>query len=185
MVRNLDIAAVRSFLTVAELGGFTRASTQLHLTQSAVSLQIKRLEETFGRPSFERSVRGVTLTTHGEQFVDHARRLLAANDETWSRINLGAARRRDHPRLARRSALPARAAGYKRIRARPSPGKGAAAVGETITLKERFARGELNVILTTEAEAGPGIVDAAESKVREAASRLREASGVETDRDRR
>ena len=54
MTRNLDIAAVRSFLTVAEMGGVTRAATQLNLTQSAVSLQIKRLEETFGRPLLER-----------------------------------------------------------------------------------------------------------------------------------
>ena len=50
MARNLDIAALRSFLTVAETGGVTRAAAQLNLTQSAVSLQIKRLEEAFGRP---------------------------------------------------------------------------------------------------------------------------------------
>ena len=48
MARNLDIAALRSFLTVAETGGVTRAASQLNLTQSAVSLQIKRLEEAFG-----------------------------------------------------------------------------------------------------------------------------------------
>ena len=86
MPRNLDVAAVRSFLTVAEMGGVTRAATQLNLTQSAVSLQIKRLEEAFGRPLFERTGRGVTLTAHGEQLVGHARRLLPANDETWSRM---------------------------------------------------------------------------------------------------
>src|SRR5688500_7966747 len=86
MARNLDIAALRSFMTVAETGGVTRAAGQLNLTQSAVSLQIKRLEDAFGRPLFERTGRGVTLTAHGEQLVDHARRLLAANDETWSRM---------------------------------------------------------------------------------------------------
>ena len=65
MTRNLDIAAMRSFLAVAEMGGITRAATQLNLTQSAVSLQIKRLEELFGQPLFERTGRGVTLTTPG------------------------------------------------------------------------------------------------------------------------
>ncbi|MEO1292439.1 MAG: LysR family transcriptional regulator, partial [Pseudomonadota bacterium] len=45
MPRNLDLAALRSFVAVAETGGVTRASQRLHLTQSAVSMQIKRLEE--------------------------------------------------------------------------------------------------------------------------------------------
>ena len=43
-VRNLDIAPLRSFVTVAELGGVTRAAERLNLTQSAVSMQLKRLE---------------------------------------------------------------------------------------------------------------------------------------------
>ena len=54
MPRNLDVSAIRSFLTVAEMGAVTRAATQLNLTQSAVSLQIKRLEETLGQSLFER-----------------------------------------------------------------------------------------------------------------------------------
>jgi DNA-binding transcriptional LysR family regulator len=86
MPRNLDVSAIRSFLTVAEMGAVTRAATQLNLTQSAVSLQIKRLEETLGQSLFERNGRGVTLTAAGEQLVGYSRRLLAANDETWERM---------------------------------------------------------------------------------------------------
>jgi DNA-binding transcriptional LysR family regulator len=58
MQRNLDIAALRSFVTVAEMGGVTRAANQLNLTQSAVSLQIKRLEATFNAPLLARQGRG-------------------------------------------------------------------------------------------------------------------------------
>ena len=61
MPRNLDIAALRSFLTVAETGGVTRGASQLNLTQSAVSLQIKRLEDTFRCTLFERNGRAVVV----------------------------------------------------------------------------------------------------------------------------
>ena len=44
LIRNLDISALRSFVAVADLGGMTRAAHKLNLTQSAVSMQVKRLE---------------------------------------------------------------------------------------------------------------------------------------------
>ncbi|MEL7415091.1 MAG: LysR family transcriptional regulator, partial [Pseudomonadota bacterium] len=50
MPRNLDLTALRSFVTVAECGGVTRAAGQLNLTQSAVSMQLKRLEEALDQP---------------------------------------------------------------------------------------------------------------------------------------
>ena len=91
MPRNLDVASIRSFLAVAEMGGVTRASTQLNVSQPAVSLQIKRLEEALGQPLFERDRRGLTLTAAGEQFLGYARRLLALNDEAWERMTAAAA----------------------------------------------------------------------------------------------
>ena len=155
MTRNLDVAALRSFLTVAELGGVTRAATQLNLTQSAVSLQIKRLEDTFGQSLLERRGRGVVLTSQGEQLVGYARRLLAVNDETWSRmtvpafageINLGC----PDDLLSRGSRT---CCGPSQ---RASADQGAAAFRPDGVLKEKFARGELDVILTTEAGLDPG-----------------------------
>ena len=86
MLRNLDMTALRSFVTVAECGGVTRAAGQLHLTQSAVSMQIKRLEESLAQPLFDRSGRGVTLTAQGEQLLGFGRRMLALNDEVWGRM---------------------------------------------------------------------------------------------------
>ena len=55
MARHLDLTALRSFAAVADAGGVTRAATQLNLTQSAVSMQLKRLEELLGQPLIDRS----------------------------------------------------------------------------------------------------------------------------------
>ena len=86
MIRNLDITALRSFITVAETGGVTKAAAQLHLTQSAVSMQLKRLEEALGQPLLLRSGRGVRLSPQGEQLLGYGRRMLALNDEVWLRM---------------------------------------------------------------------------------------------------
>ncbi len=60
--RNLDILALRFFVMIAELGGLTRAAERLNLTQSALSMQLKRLETAFDQPLVAREGRGVTLT---------------------------------------------------------------------------------------------------------------------------
>ncbi len=86
MPRNLDLTALRSFVTVLETGGVTRAANQLHLTQSAVSMQLKRLEESLGQPLLDRAGRGVAPTSHGEQLLAYGRRMLALNDEVWARM---------------------------------------------------------------------------------------------------
>lgn len=86
MFRNLDLTALRSFITVAETGGVTKAAAQLHLTQSAVSMQLKRLEQALGQPLLARDGRGVRMTLHGEQLLGYGRRMLALNDEVWSRM---------------------------------------------------------------------------------------------------
>ena len=86
MIRNLDLTALRSFVAVAESGGVTRAAAQLHLTQSAVSMQLKRLEDALGQPLLLRSGRGVRLSLQGEQLLGYGRRILAMNDEVWLRM---------------------------------------------------------------------------------------------------
>jgi len=88
--RNLDISALRSFVTVAELGGVTRAAERLNLTQSAVSMQLKRLETAFDQPLMQRHGRGVCLTSEGEQLLGYGRRMVKLNDETWNRMMLEA-----------------------------------------------------------------------------------------------
>ena len=84
MARNLDTALLRAFVTVAETGGMTAAANLLHLTQAAVSQQIKRLEDGFECTLLERDRRGMTLTNAGERLFGKAKRLVAMNDEVWA-----------------------------------------------------------------------------------------------------
>lgn len=86
MLRNLDLTALRSFMMVAETGGVTRAAEKLHLTQSAVSMQLKRLEESLGLALMDRAGRGIALTSQGELLLSYAKRILAINDEAWGRL---------------------------------------------------------------------------------------------------
>ncbi len=86
MTRNLDTALIRSFVTVAETSSMTAAANALRLTQGAVSQQIKRLEDAFACPLFERNRRGLTLTNAGERLLGKARRFLGLNDEIWAEI---------------------------------------------------------------------------------------------------
>ncbi len=75
---------LRTFAAAAETGNFTRAGEAVNRTQSAVSMQIKRLESAVGVPLFERNggPGGALLTDKGEELLDYARRLLALHDET-------------------------------------------------------------------------------------------------------
>lgn len=86
MSRTLDLTALRALVTIAEQGGITRAAAVLNLTQSAVSMQIKRLEEALDTALLERSGRGVVLTAAGEDLVTYARRMLQLNDEALGRL---------------------------------------------------------------------------------------------------
>ena len=86
MIRNLDLSALRSFVTAAEAGGVTRAAHRLNLTQSAVSMQLKRLEEAMGLPLIDRSGRSIALTPEGEQLLGYGKRIIALNDEAWGRL---------------------------------------------------------------------------------------------------
>lgn len=77
----LDIDVLRSFVTIVETGSFTRAASRLFRTPSALSMQIKRLEETLGETLLVREPRQVTPTPEGELLLGYARRLLRLNEE--------------------------------------------------------------------------------------------------------
>jgi DNA-binding transcriptional LysR family regulator len=86
----LEFDLLRAFVAVAECGGFRRAAERLHLTQSTVSQQIKRLEDEAGRALFRRNTRTVALTDEGEMLLGDARHLLQL--EEAARRRLGAPR---------------------------------------------------------------------------------------------
>ncbi len=82
MTALLDIDQLRTFIAIAETGSFTRAAEVVNKTQSAVSMQMKRLEERIERPIFARDGRASKLTEDGARLLDYARRLVKLNIET-------------------------------------------------------------------------------------------------------
>ena len=77
----LDLDLLRSFVSVVDSGGFTRAGERVHRTQSTVSQQIKRLEDDLGQPLLNRTGKDVTPTEAGERLLSYARRLLSLAEE--------------------------------------------------------------------------------------------------------
>ncbi len=86
MTRDLDLSLLRAFAAVVETGGVTSAARLLNRTQAAVSLQIKRLEETLGQQLFERDHKRLSLAPAGESLLGQAQRLIAMNDEVVERM---------------------------------------------------------------------------------------------------
>ncbi len=83
---DLDPDLLKAFVAVADYRSFTRAATMLHRTQSAVSMQIKRLEERLGVALFVRTKAHVDLSASGEALLGYARRILLLNQEAVDRL---------------------------------------------------------------------------------------------------
>ena len=156
MPRNLDLTALRSFTAVADAGGVTKAAALLNLTQSAVSMQLKRLEESLGLTLLDRSARTIALTAQGEQLLAYARRLLALNDEAWGRLthpafegalDFGVPHDIIYPHVP--GVLRQFSAEYPRVKLQLHS-------LYTSGLKELFGRGEMDLIMTTEAGVDAG-----------------------------
>ncbi|WP_051340655.1 LysR substrate-binding domain-containing protein [Azospirillum halopraeferens] len=86
---ELDLTLLRTFVSVVETGGFTRAGERVHRTQSTISQQVRRLEEALGVTLLERGTRSVALTDEGERLLAYARRLLTLNDEARAALATG------------------------------------------------------------------------------------------------
>ncbi|SFR88470.1 DNA-binding transcriptional regulator, LysR family [Dyella sp. OK004] len=83
---DFDPSLLRAFVAVKETGGFTRAAQRLNLTQSAISHQIRRLEEQVGRQLLFRTTRAMTLTEDGEDFLHYAEKILHTLDSMAQRF---------------------------------------------------------------------------------------------------
>ncbi|WP_119167757.1 LysR substrate-binding domain-containing protein [Algihabitans albus] len=86
MSRPLDLDLLRAFVAIAETGSFTRAGQDLGRTQSAVSMQIKRLEDQLESRLLDRSRRNVAVTGEGRLLLGYAKRLLQLNDEAVAQL---------------------------------------------------------------------------------------------------
>lgn len=80
-MEHLNLEACRTFLSIVELNSFTRAAEKVHRTQSAISMQMKKLEELTGKPLFEKKGKKHLLTNHGEVLLSYAKKMLELNDE--------------------------------------------------------------------------------------------------------
>jgi DNA-binding transcriptional LysR family regulator len=149
-MRNLDITTLRSFIAVSDAGGVTRAAAFLNLTQSAVSMQIKRLEESLGLTLLDRQGRGVALTSAGEQLLTYARRIVDLNDEVYGKLTntvwegeiiLGVPHDIIYPAIPQ--VMKAMQRDFPRVKVHLIS-------SYTSDLKIQFARGAVDVILTTE-----------------------------------
>ena len=81
-----DSTLLRTFVTVARTRSFTQAAKLLGLSQSATSLQIRRLEDAVGASLLHRTKRGVQLSAAGEGFIVYADRILALHEEAWRSV---------------------------------------------------------------------------------------------------
>ena len=151
-MRNLDLTTLRSFAAVAETGGVTRAARMLNLTQSAVSMQLKRLEEMLGIDLLQRSGRTVALTPAGEQLLHYARRMVSLNDEVYARLTansyegeliLGVPEDILYPVVPK--VLQKFHAAYPRMRVQ-------LVTAPTFDLRDQLAASEIDLALTTEEE---------------------------------
>ena len=82
MTALIDVDQLRTFIAIAETGSFTKAAEVVNKTQSAVSMQMKRLEERLLRSIFARDGRASKLTEDGQRLLDYARRIVKLNMET-------------------------------------------------------------------------------------------------------
>ena len=81
MAASLDLAQLSTFVAIADTGSFTRAAEEVHRTQSAVSMQMRKLEERIGKPLFEKDGRTNRLTEEGSRLLTYARRMMRLNRE--------------------------------------------------------------------------------------------------------
>ncbi|WP_111806721.1 LysR family transcriptional regulator [Aeromonas allosaccharophila] len=85
----LDPLLLRSFVAIIDSGSFTRAGERVHLTQSTISQQMRRLEQQIGCPLLDRSGRQVVATAEGEQLLGLARRILALLAQAEEQVSEG------------------------------------------------------------------------------------------------
>lgn len=145
----LDLDLLRTFVAIAETGSFTAAASAVYRTPSAVSMQIKKLEDLLRCSVFTRDARSVSLTQDGEVLMGYARRMLAINREAVAKFiapDIRGVVRLGSPDDYGERVLPSV---LKRFaQSHPSIAVDVV-IDQTINLKKRMAEGELDITLFT------------------------------------
>jgi DNA-binding transcriptional LysR family regulator len=151
-VQTLDLSVMRTLTAVVESGSFARAARLVGRSESAVSLQMKRLEEQLGEAVFQRSGRNMVLTGAGTTLLGYAQRLLDLNNEALTAASAASAERRivlGVPHDVAETWLPAVTAGF----ARSHPSVALETVeGRSPIMLNRLARGEIDLAVAFTAE---------------------------------
>jgi DNA-binding transcriptional LysR family regulator len=154
----LDLELLRSFVSVVDAGGFTRAGERVHRTQSTVSQQIKRLEDDVGQTLLDRTGKDVTPTEAGERLLSYARRLLSLAEEARDVMA------RPDSEGAVRLGIPEDFAAYRLTKllasfSRASPGlRLDVRADQSANLKRDLDRGELDLALLKRAAGETGAI---------------------------
>jgi len=154
----LDLELLRSFVSVVDAGGFTRAGERVHRTQSTVSQQIKRLEDDLGQQLLNRDAKEITPTEAGERLLSYARRLLSLAEEARDVVT------RSHQDGAVRLGIPEDFAAYRLTRllasfARARPGlRLDVRADQSLNLKRDLDRGDLDLALLKREAGGKGAI---------------------------
>src|ERR687894_1716477 len=82
----MEIRQLRAFVAIAETRTFTAAALRVHVTQAAISMQIRQLEREIGIPLFLRTPRRCVLTEAGERLLERARRILREHDAALAEL---------------------------------------------------------------------------------------------------
>ncbi|MGG1948478.1 LysR substrate-binding domain-containing protein [Trinickia sp. NRRL B-1857] len=144
---NLDMDALRTLLATQQLGSLHRAAERIGRSQSAVSQQMRKLEEQIGQPLFRRQGRGLVLTEFGDLILSYARRILDLNDEAVRAVrgaSVEGAVRFGLPGDFAETWLPAALGQFKKTH--PAV-RVEVAVERNALLLERLDRGELDLVL--------------------------------------
>jgi DNA-binding transcriptional LysR family regulator len=155
-VQTLDLSVMRTLTAVVETGSFARAARLVGRSESAVSLQMKRLEEQLGEAVFQRTGRNMVLTGAGTTLLGYAQRLLDLNNEALTAASSASAERRivlGVPHDVAETWLPAVTAGF----ARSHPSVALEAVeGRSPIMLNRLDKGEIDLAVAFTAERPQG-----------------------------
>ncbi len=154
----MDVSLAKTFLAIADTGSFKDAADRLFVTQSAVSMRVKALEDSLGRKLFERSKAGATLTPAGEQFQRHATALLRVWNHAQLEVSL-ADHHTDHFAVGGQISL---WEGYllpwiAQVRTNYADLAVTATFGTSQLLNERLLEGTIDLAIVYRATARPGI----------------------------
>lgn len=164
-MRNLDVATLRSLQAVAEYGAVTRAAEALNMTQSAMSMQMKRLEDVFGQALLLKQGRGVVLSDFGEELLGEARKMVAINDSIVARFTGVSPKGRLRVGISSDWLFERVAQAVRAFRQSNPEIELVIDYARSSDLRAQMKRGDHDLILVTEFEAPPGATHLAKVEI--------------------